>query len=619
MSFSTRSRGPAGALALTLLAALACSKSSPTPPTDFGVNITVDASALSASQRSMVKVGSLLVSGAESLSKQFDVSSAISSGKLTFQFVPTQATSGSLSFEFDAIDATGVMWGSGTGGPVALNPTGAVAVTIPLVAKPGTLKAPAAKCTTATECASGFCTDGVCCLAACKDTCASCALTTTLGICTGYPDGTDPENECAGSSMTGAGGAAGRAGGGGAGGKAGTSGAAGAAGAAGAGGAKSDAGTARDASSDAEEINPPDGGIVAMPATCGGKCNGMKACASFAQPGTSCGTPFCNTHRDVASPICDGKGTCGISLANCTGGYACDEVAKPTPACHTNCNSNNDCTVGFYCNGTTSMCAPVKVDSLTCATDAECLHNHCVTGVCCNTACASPFTCNDSGSAGTCKCPGVATCATGVSCAVFYPDADGDGYGDKTASLATNTAKAACADSTQTGFVLDNTDCDDHDANAHPGQTSFFATASNGTKTFDYDCDGTLEKGLPEYPGASCTFCGSCSSCGPGSTMCAASGAQASLACKVEGGICLQTLEKEPGASLQMSVLPAAAVGTSPPIVIRIACCGCDDYTGFTSTVNCGVAAPLYTCGTCSAMNGTVTGTTSASTKQTCH
>ena len=246
MSFSTK-RGAAGALAIALLAAAGCSKPSPTPPTDFGVNMTVDASALSTSQRAMVKVGSLLVSGAESLSKQFDVSSAIQSGRLTFQFVPT-APSGVLSFEFDAIDATGVMWGSGMGGPVTLNPTGAVAVTITLVAKPGTSKAAGASCTTATECASGFCTDDVCCQESCKDTCASCALTNTRGLCTGYPDGTDPENECAGSSTTsGAGGA------GGAGGKAGAS---GAAGAGGAGGAKKDAGAPLDASSDIDYFLP---------------------------------------------------------------------------------------------------------------------------------------------------------------------------------------------------------------------------------------------------------------------------------------------------------------------------------------------------------------------------
>jgi hypothetical protein len=612
MSFSTK-RGAAGALAIALLAAAGCSKPSPTPPTDFGVNMTVDASALSTSQRAMVKVGSLLVSGAESLSKQFDVSSAIQSGRLTFQFVPT-APSGVLSFEFDAIDATGVMWGSGMGGPVTLNPTGAVAVTITLVAKPGTSKAAGASCTAATECASGFCTDDVCCQESCKDTCASCALTNTRGLCTGYPDGTDPENECAGSSTTsGAGGA------GGAGGKAGAS---GTAGAGGAGGAKKDAGAPLDASSDAEQINSPDGGIVAMPAVCGGKCNGMKACASFAKGGTSCGTPFCNTRRDVASPVCDGKGTCAIALADCTGGYACNASAKPG-ACRTTCSANVECLSGYYCNGTTNLCAPTKADGLTCQVDAECTNNHCASGVCCNTACNMPgTTCNNQGSAGKCQCVGV-DCG-GAACQIFYADSDADGYGDRNGTLSAGTAKAGCTGATPpAGFVADNTDCDDKDANVHPGQTGYFGTVSKGTGTFDYDCDQTLQKATGEYPGAGCTFCPGCSACAPGASICSSSGAQASLACPLEGGICLTMLETEQQ-PLLMSVMPSAVGVTSPPIIIKTACCGCNDHAGFNATVPCGQTGTYVTCGTCGAASvgvgasgGSVT--TSTTKQQTCH
>jgi hypothetical protein len=610
MSISTKRRGAAGALAMTLLAVFGCSKSSPTPPTDFGVNITVDASALSSAQRSMVKVGSLLVSGAESLSKQIDVSSVIASGRLTFQFVPTQATTGSLSFQFDAMDATGGMWGTGTAGPVVLNPTGAVAVTITLMAKPGTSKAAGANCTAGTECASTFCTDGVCCLEACKDTCASCALTTTRGICTGYPDGTDPENECAGSSMTT--GTAGAAGG--------AAGNAGAAGAGGAGGANADAGAPRDAStSDAEQINPPDGGIVAMPAICGGKCNGMKACASFKDKGTSCGTPFCNTRKDVASPICDGKGTCAIGLADCTGGYACNATAKPG-ACRTTCSANVECLNNYYCNGTTNACAPTKVDGITCQTDAECNSGHCASGVCCNTACDAPNSCNNSGSAGKCQCPGV-TCAAGVACQIFYADSDVDGFGDRSGTITAGTAKAGCSGSPPAGFVEDNTDCDDKDANVHPGQTGYFGTVSKGTGTFDYDCDGTLEKGTPEYPNSSCTFCPGCSACGPGATTCASTGAQASLACPLEGGICLTTLETEQ--PILMSVMPAAALTIGPPIIIKTACCGCNDHAGFSATINCGQSGTYVTCGTCGASGVGVgassgTPTTSQSKQQTC-
>jgi hypothetical protein len=597
----------AAALALAALVGAGC-KSSTTgaPPTGFGVNLTVDAHALTSTQLAAVTSGSLLVTGVEPRVKPLSVTPQITSGQLTFTYIPG-VTSGTLTFGFEALDDARNLIGSGTSAQVTLDATMAVAATITLAPAAGTTKGVGTACTAASACQSGFCVDGVCCQEACKDTCASCALTKSAGLCVGYPEGTDPENECAGSTT--ATGAGGKAGAGGAGGAAGTS---------------PDGGAPKDGgASDAEVINPPDGGIVAMPAVCGGKCNGAKACASFANPGTSCGTPFCNNHRDLASPLCDGKGTCGIGFSSCTSGYACNDAAKPSATCHTNCNSNNDCTAAYYCNGTTSMCAPVKVDGLTCATDAECLHNHCVSGVCCNQACASPFTCNDSGSAGTCKCPGV-TCASGVSCAVFYPDADGDGYGDKTATIATSTAKAACADSTQAGFVQDNTDCDDHDANVHPGQTGYFSTPSNGTKTFDYNCDGTLQKGVGEYPGASCSFCPGCQACGPGAASCGSSGAQASLACPLEGAICpiLTAATQTPSAPILMSVYPAATIGVGPPIVINIACCGCNDHAGFNATIGCGASGTYITCGTCNATSGAVGSgnpTTSSSKVQTCH
>ena len=59
---SSRNNLPAALVLAAVAAALGCSKPSATPPTGFGVNITVDASKLSAAQRSMVKIGSLLVS-----------------------------------------------------------------------------------------------------------------------------------------------------------------------------------------------------------------------------------------------------------------------------------------------------------------------------------------------------------------------------------------------------------------------------------------------------------------------------------------------------------------------------------------------------------------------------
>ena len=58
----------------------------------------------------------------------------------------------------------------------------------------------------------------------------------------------------------------------------------------------------------------------------------------------------------------------------------------------------------------------------------------------------------------------------------WYVDSDGDGYGDETAS-----AELLC-DTPTSGYVVDNTDCDDKDAEVNPGATEVCDLADN-------DCD----------------------------------------------------------------------------------------------------------------------------------
>jgi hypothetical protein len=607
---ANRLRKAAGTLAVAAMAALGCSKASPTVPTEHGVNITVNAKALTSAELGMVTVGSLIVTGDELQAQQFSVVPQIATGQLTFQYLPktSTATTAMLSFEFEALDSSGEVYGTGKAGPVTLS-ANAVSVTITLTASTGTLlKGLGTTCTAASDCGSGFCTDGVCCQEACKlDVCASCALTTTKGLCAPHPANTDPEKECVGFSMgTGAGGSAGKGGAG------------------GAGGAKSDAGASMDASSsDAEAINPPDGGLMATPDSCGGTCNGMKACA-FASPGTTCGKPFCNTHKDLASLVCDGNGTCGISLSDCTSGYACDLTAKPG-SCRMTCTANTDCLVGYYCNGNNEMCQATKSDGLTCATDTECNSGHCATGVCCNTACDAPNSCNKQGSAGKCQCSSTMNCGTGVACQTFYQDADGDGYGNKNGTMAAGTAMPGCVGSPPAGFVADNTDCDDGDASVHPGQTGWFTAASKGVGTFDYDCDGTVVKEFPQYPGATCTFCPDACTAGCSaatSSTCASATAQASLACN-STGICLTRIVPP----LSTSETAIAAETIVSPIKSNNGCCGCSDHGGYTQSaaVECGQSASYTTCGTCGSTSGTTIGSTGGTTTtavakvQACH
>jgi hypothetical protein len=52
-------------------------------------------------------------------------------------------------------------------------------------------------CAADSECASGFCSQGVCCDARCDGPCVSCALATSTGHCTGVPAGApDPKGLC---------------------------------------------------------------------------------------------------------------------------------------------------------------------------------------------------------------------------------------------------------------------------------------------------------------------------------------------------------------------------------------------------------------------------------------
>jgi hypothetical protein len=51
-------------------------------------------------------------------------------------------------------------------------------------------------CSSASDCASGFCVDGVCCEDACDGKCVSCNQANLAGKCSGYAVGSDPEDEC---------------------------------------------------------------------------------------------------------------------------------------------------------------------------------------------------------------------------------------------------------------------------------------------------------------------------------------------------------------------------------------------------------------------------------------
>jgi hypothetical protein len=76
------------------------------------------------------------------------------------------------------------------------------------------------------------------------------------------------------------------------------------------------------------------------------------------------------------------------------------------------------------------------------------------------------------------------------SAVVYFDDGDGDGYGG-------TTSWTGCAPPNSSGsgrWVTAGGDCDDSNADVHPKQAAYFATAyvptGKSTPSFDYDCDG---------------------------------------------------------------------------------------------------------------------------------
>jgi hypothetical protein len=195
------------------------------------------------------------------------------------------------------------------------------------------------------------------------------------------------------------------------------------------------------------------------PAGCGqtGLCDGLGACALFPL-GTLCAAPSCTGNVLNTAGTCDGLGTCRPpGLVSCTP-FQCH-----AGACTADCNADVDCDTGISCVNHT--CGP-KQDGQLCKSGSECKSNHCVDGVCCDSACqggcrgcALPgaigkctmapagsgdprATCQDAG-AGSCgtngKCDGAGSCqlyARGTTCApetcasnVYTPAAACDGGG----------------------------------------------------------------------------------------------------------------------------------------------------------------------------------------------
>lgn len=437
-----------------------------------------------------------------------------------------------------------------------------------------------ATCANATDCSTGFCVDGVCCESACNGTCETCSGT-NKGKCEPIAVGQDPDNECKPQPLSDAGADANDFD-----------------------AADFDAGDGGEGGVDLDSgIHLPDSGVTVTETSCKGACDGNRKCA-YPGKDTSCGTNFCNTHAEKGGYVCDGQGHCGLDIEACVA-YGCVGTD-----CKTSCAAPIDCLASHYCDGPTNTCKPKLADSISCTNPDQCRSGFCVNSVCCDTACSDipGAVCNKPGKVGSCQCS--LNCNAGASCIVVYPDFDGDGYGDKVASLSVtgvggNKAQVVCSDSIPTGFVQDHTDCADNDSRAHPGAGAQGSPINGTANNYDFDCDGVITKSIAEYPGGFCGFCGSpdaTNTCAPPATACASTNQVGKFACPLS-----RLCKIDFGGGF------TCYYGCGGPFAAS-------NRTAFTQNVNCGASATTKTCGTCTSPGLTDQGDTFSPSpvQQTC-
>jgi hypothetical protein len=225
------------------------------------------------------------------------------------------------------------------------------------------LKMRGSTCKTNDECASGFCTDGVCCAVACQGPCVSCKQTGKVGTCWPIDQGVpDPRQIC------------------------------------------KDSG----------------------PTKCGqtGACDGFGACANYAAE-TVCVLPSCAGTRLNTPGTCDGQGTCKAPGVQECMPYTCASGTCNT-TCNTNVDCaptiacvNHVCGTGKHTNGSTCTTAADCASSF--CVDGVCCNEACG-GACRSCALASakgtctPIAANTVDNRKVCKDQGVGTCGTNGRC-----------------------------------------------------------------------------------------------------------------------------------------------------------------------------------------------------------
>jgi hypothetical protein len=149
----------------------------------------------------------------------------------------------------------------------------------------GSKKASGETCSCASDCASNFCVDGICCSTACTEACKTCSAAGAAGTCTFVVAGTKPRNATA--------------------------------------------------------------CVAAASTTCGfdGMCDGTGGCRRYVA-GTICKPGTCDGDAVVGALACDGLGRCKAGPTTICAPYSCDTTVG---TCFEACTQSSQCVTGQQC------------------------------------------------------------------------------------------------------------------------------------------------------------------------------------------------------------------------------------------------------------------------------
>ncbi len=189
------------------------------------------------------------------------------------------------------------------------------------------------QCLKASECASGFCVDGVCCDTECSGQCEACNQPQTIGVCTAVTG--DP------------------------------------------------------ASSHAACKQDPGG-------ACSGTCDGAnRQTCTYPGASTACGSTC--TSGSVTASACDGNGSCVGGAPKSCGAYQCDSAGacRTTCSAESDCATGNVCGADHTCGPATSTCDGDHTVTHADGTTSDCSPYHCQASGTCPNSCTNSVDCLD--------------------------------------------------------------------------------------------------------------------------------------------------------------------------------------------------------------------------------